>query len=92
MTCSIILQKRVNTCSSSIHSQAAMSFQSSVEKGQGVLGKPGTPHSYVFRKLSQYPLVVNNGNMQTLEKFVVMMCNRSSTAKSIDYVRLDMFA
>ena len=48
--------------------------------------------TYDFRKLSQYPLVVDDGDMQTLEKSVVMMYNQFSTAESVDDMRLDMFA
>ena len=49
---------------------------------------PATPTP--FRKLSQYPLVVDDGDMQDLQRFVVMMYNWSSTAKSVDGVKLDM--
>ena len=61
-----------------------MSFQSSVEKGRSLLGKPGSTPSQVFRNLSQYPLVVDDGDMQDLQKFVVMMYNWSSKAESVD--------
>jgi len=48
--------------------------------------------SDVFAKLSQYPLTVDDEDLQILEKFVVIMYNRSSTAKGVDDARLDMFA
>ena len=41
--------------------------------------------SDVFSKLSQYPPVVDDDDsLETLEKFVVMMYDRFSTAKSVD--------
>ncbi|KAJ8414100.1 hypothetical protein AAFF_G00066980 [Aldrovandia affinis] len=43
-------------------------------------------------KLSQYPPVVDDEDLKTLEKFVVMMYDRSSTAEGVDDARLDMFA
>ncbi|KAJ8388905.1 hypothetical protein AAFF_G00126610 [Aldrovandia affinis] len=43
-------------------------------------------------KLSQYPPVVDDEDLKTLEKFVVMMYDRSSTAEGVDDARLDMFS
>ncbi|KAJ8367592.1 hypothetical protein AAFF_G00314420 [Aldrovandia affinis] len=48
--------------------------------------------SGVFSKLSQYPPVVDDEDLKTLEKFVVMMYDRSSTAEGVDDARLDMFS
>ncbi|CAE1268792.1 unnamed protein product [Acanthosepion pharaonis] len=48
--------------------------------------------SGVFSKLSLYPPVVDDEDIETLEKFVVMMYGRFSTAEDIDDARLDMFA
>ncbi|KAJ8377441.1 hypothetical protein AAFF_G00259990 [Aldrovandia affinis] len=48
--------------------------------------------SGVFSKLSQYPPAVDDEDLKTLEKFVVMMYDRSSTAEGVDDARLDMFA
>ena len=48
--------------------------------------------SEVFRKLSLYPPVVDDEDMQALEKFVVMMYDRSSTSESVNEERLGMFA
>ena len=48
--------------------------------------------SDVFAKLSQYPLAVDDEDLQILEKFVVIMYDRSSTAEGVDDARLDMFA
>lgn len=48
--------------------------------------------SHVFSKLSQYLPVVDDEDLKSLEKFVVMMYDRSSTAEGIDDARLDMFA
>ena len=48
--------------------------------------------SDVFAKLSQYPLTVDDEDLQILEKFVVIMYDRSSTAEGVDDARLDMFA
>jgi len=46
----------------------------------------------VFAKLSQYPLTVDDEDLQILEKFVVITYDRSSTAEGVDDARLDMFA
>ena len=48
--------------------------------------------SDVFSNLSQYPLAVDDDSLETLKKFVVMMYDRSSTAKGVDDAQLDMFA
>ena len=40
----------------------------------------------------RYPPVVDDEDLETLEKFVVMMYDRSSTAEGVDAARLDMFA
>ena len=48
--------------------------------------------SDVFSKLSHYPPAVDDADLKTLEKFVVMMYDRSSTADGVDEARLDMFA
>ena len=45
-----------------------------------------------FSKLSQYLPVVNDEYLETLEKFVVMIYDRSSIAEGVDDARLDMFA
>ena len=51
-----------------------------------------TEVSDVFAKLSQYPLTVDDEDLQILEKFVVIMCDRSSTAEGVGDARLVMFA
>ena len=48
--------------------------------------------SGVFARLSQYPPTVNDYEMDILEKFVVIMYDRSSTATGVNNARLDMFA
>ena len=48
--------------------------------------------SPVFSKLSQYPLTVEEGDLQILEKFVILMYDRSSTAATVDEARFDMLA
>lgn len=48
--------------------------------------------SPVFSKLSQYPVCVNDGDLQVLEKFVILMYDRSSSAESVDDARLELFA
>ena len=48
--------------------------------------------SGVFARLSQYPPTVNDNEMDILEKFVVIMYDRSSTATGVNNARLDMFA
>jgi len=47
-----------------------------------------TEVSDVFAKLSQYPLTVDDEDLQILEKFVVIMYDRSSTAEGVDDARL----
>jgi len=51
-----------------------------------------TEVSDVFSKLSQYPPTIHDSDMKTLENFVVMMYDRSSTADGADDARLDMFS
>ena len=46
----------------------------------------------VFSQLSQYPLTVEDGDLEMLEKFGILMYDRSSTAATVDEARLDMFA
>ena len=48
--------------------------------------------SPVFSKLSQYPLTVEQSGMDILERFVILMYDRSSTATTVDEARLDLFA
>ena len=48
--------------------------------------------SDIFAKLSQYSPTVGNEDLKVLEKFVVTMYDRSSTAVGIDEARLDLFA
>ena len=48
--------------------------------------------SPVFSKLSQYLLKGEDGDLEILEKFVILMYNRSSTAATMDEVSLDMLA
>ena len=50
-----------------------------------------TEVSDVFAKHSQYPLTVDDEDLQILGKFVVIMYDRSSTAEGVDDARLDMF-
>ena len=45
-----------------------------------------------FRKLSHYPPVVDDEDLQILEKFVVIMYDRSSSAECVNDARLDLFA
>ena len=46
----------------------------------------------VFSKLSQHPPTIEDDDMKILEKFVVLMYDRSSTADGVDEARLDLFA
>ena len=48
--------------------------------------------SLIFSKLSQYPPVLTDSDLEILEQFVVLLCDRSSTAVSVDEARLGMFA
>ena len=48
--------------------------------------------SDIFAKLRKYPPTVEDCDMKILEKFVVTMYDRSSTATGVDAARLDMFA
>ena len=48
--------------------------------------------SDVFSKFSQYPPAVDDDDLKTLKKFVVMMYDRSSTADGVDDARMDMYA
>ena len=46
----------------------------------------------VFSRLSQHPPTIEDDDMKILEKFVVLMYNRSSIADGVDEARLDLFA
>ena len=48
--------------------------------------------SGVFGKLSCYPAAVHNDDIKVLEKFVVAMYDRSSSAEAVNDARLEMFA
>jgi hypothetical protein len=48
--------------------------------------------SETFTKLSQQPTEVTELDLQQLEKFVVMVYDRSSAVTSVDEARLDLFA
>ena len=48
--------------------------------------------SEVFAKLSMYQPVFGDEEKKVLERFVIIMYDRSSSATDIDSVRLDMFA
>ena len=48
--------------------------------------------SDVFARLSQYSPTVNDNEVDILDKFVVMVYDRSSTATGVNNARLDMFA
>ena len=46
----------------------------------------------IYSKLSQCQTIVDDEDLKTLDKFLVMVYDRSSTAECVDDVRLDMFA
>ena len=46
----------------------------------------------VFFKLSHHPSTIEDDDMKILEKFVVLMYDRSGTADSVDEAKLDLFA
>ena len=71
MSCITVLQKRAKACSSSSIHWLRCSFSIQWERKEVCLANLGF--------LSQYPLVVEDEDMQTLEKFVDMMYDRSST-------------
>ena len=48
--------------------------------------------SATFAKLSQCPLEIDELDLQVLERFVVLMYDRSSAATAVDETRLDLFA
>lgn len=48
--------------------------------------------SATFAKLSQCPSEIEESDLQVLEKYVVLMYDRSSTTASVDEARLDLFA
>ena len=47
--------------------------------------------SGVFARLSQYPPTVNDNEVCILDKFVVIMYDKSNTATGVNSVMLDMF-
>ena len=48
--------------------------------------------SPVFSKLSQYPLTVEQSDMDILERFVILMFDRYSNVATVDEAKLDLFA
>lgn len=48
--------------------------------------------SYIFDKLSKYPPVSDDADLRILEKFVIALYNKNSTADGVDEARLDLFA
>ena len=48
--------------------------------------------SPIFSKLSRYPPILNDGDLEIFEKFVILMYDRASTAVGVDEARLDLFA
>lgn len=48
--------------------------------------------SKVFTKLSQYPPTVDDDDLETLEKFVATMYDKSGITAGVDDARLHMFA
>ena len=84
MTCTTMLdQKRPKAYCSFTPSRVVILFQT---------GKLFPEASPTFAKLSQYPPTLDDGDLEILEEFVVLMYDRSSTAAGVDEARLDMFA
>ncbi|XP_034030967.1 uncharacterized protein LOC117514556 [Thalassophryne amazonica] len=48
--------------------------------------------THVFNKLSKYPAVIEDVDLNILEKFVIIMYDKNSTANKVDEARLDLFA
>ena len=48
--------------------------------------------THVFKKLSSYPAVIEDADLNLLERFVINMYDKNSTADKVDEVRLDLFA
>ena len=48
--------------------------------------------SHIFAKLSQYPPTLGTREIKALEKFVVLMYDRSCAGESVNDAGLDMFA
>ena len=46
----------------------------------------------VFIQLSKYPLFLDDKALETLEKFVVIMYDRSSSTRGVNDARLELFA
>ena len=48
--------------------------------------------SDVFTQLSKYPLILDDEALETFEKFVVIMYDRSSSATEVNDARLELYA
>ena len=48
--------------------------------------------SKIFSKLSEHPSVVDDNDLKALEKFVVLMYDRSSEVTTVNEARYDLFA
>ena len=47
--------------------------------------------SEVFQKLSQYPPVTDDADLSVLERFVISMYDKNSTADGVDDARFKLF-
>ena len=96
MTCvSLLNRRRAEEFSSSMPSLDVMLFHHSVAKGRSLHGKPGMCVTRLLMSSANSantPPAVDDEDLETLENFVVMMYDRSSTAEGVDDARLDMFA
>ena len=48
--------------------------------------------SDVFTQLSKYPLILDDDALETFEKFVVILYDRSSSATEVNEARLELYA
>lgn len=86
-------QETVNVCYSFMPSQA-VTLSVFHNKGKKTAWQPCDicpDTSPVFSKLSHYPLTVEDGDLEILEKFVILMYDRSGIAATMDEARFDMF-
>ena len=78
-----------------MHSRDVILYRRSGAKERSQHGKRGT-FSLMFpplsKKLTEQPTEVDEDDMQKLERFVVVMYDRSSEATCVNDARLDLFA
>ncbi|KAK4306954.1 hypothetical protein Pmani_021252 [Petrolisthes manimaculis] len=79
----------IKTCDTDILIVAVSVFATLQDSGMEMLW---LEFGLVFKKLSQYPPVVENADYNVLDMLVITMYDKNSTVDKVDEARLDLFA